>query len=101
MVLPPNFTDTNKYPVLFDVYAGPNSQSVKENYKFNHWSTFITGNQNIIYARVDGRGSANQGLKYLHEIYENFGKVEIEDIITVARFVVCFKVLHSLDFDFS
>lgn len=43
-------------------------------------------NKNVVYGRIDGRGSAFKGSKMLFEIYRRLGTVEIEDQITVTRY---------------
>ena len=48
------------YPVLVEVYGGPGSQSVTEEYKLG-WQTYLTSLENVIYVLVDGRGSAGRG----------------------------------------
>jgi dipeptidyl-peptidase-4 len=44
----------------------------------------MTTNKRVIYAWIDGRGSAYKGSKMLFEIYRNIGTVEVEDTIAVT-----------------
>ncbi|CAG2120642.1 unnamed protein product, partial [Medioppia subpectinata] len=87
LVLPHNFDEKNKYPLMVEVYGGPGSQLVIDKYRVNHWGTHLASNLSIIYARIDGRGSDNRGSKYLHEIYKNMGNVEVMDVIITARYL--------------
>lgn len=47
----------------------------------------MSGRRNYIYALIDGRGSAFQGDKMMHEVYYQLGTPEVEDQIEVTRFV--------------
>ncbi|XP_078620730.1 dipeptidyl peptidase 4-like isoform X1 [Branchiostoma floridae x Branchiostoma japonicum] len=84
MFLPPNFDERKEYPVLFDVYAGPYSQKVNEQFRL-YWTAYLTSSLDIIVASFDGRGSGYQGEKILHEIYRKLGTVEVEDQIEAGR----------------
>lgn len=46
---------------------------------------YLTTNSRIIYAQIDGRGSAFKGSKMLFEIYKCLGTVEVEDTIAVTK----------------
>lgn len=41
LYLPHNFDDRKKYPLLVNVYAGPNSQQVSDRFKLD-WGTYLT-----------------------------------------------------------
>ncbi|CAH1249361.1 DPP4 [Branchiostoma lanceolatum] len=84
MFLPPDFDETKKYPVLFDVYAGPYSQKVNEQFRL-YWTAYLASSLGIIVASFDGRGSGYRGEKLLHEIYRRMGTVEVEDQIEAGR----------------
>ncbi|XP_063708670.1 venom dipeptidyl peptidase 4-like [Culicoides brevitarsis] len=73
-----------KYPMLVDVYGGPNYASVTK--KFNlDWGSYLVSNLSIIYARIDGRGSGLRGDEILQRVYKKLGTVEVEDQIHTAR----------------
>lgn len=73
-----------KYPMIIDVYAGPNSARVSNSYSSGFKNYLITS-QKIIYASIDGRGSANKGLDMVYELNNKLGTVEILDQITVTK----------------
>lgn len=75
---------TTKYPVLIDVYAGPESFTTDNRFSIN-WGSHLASNKSYIYAKIDGRGSGMRGDKILHQIYRRLGTVEIEDQITTAK----------------
>nr|BAN82157.1 dipeptidyl peptidase IV [Ovophis okinavensis] len=84
MILPPNFDESKKYPLLIDVYAGPCSQKADAAFRIN-WSTYLASSEEIIVASFDGRGSGFQGDKNLHAIYRRLGTYEVEDQISAAK----------------
>ncbi|KAM6459177.1 dipeptidyl peptidase 4 [Liasis olivaceus] len=84
MILPPNFDESKKYPLLIDVYAGPCSQKADVAFRIN-WATYLASSEGIIVASFDGRGSGFQGDKILHAIYRRLGTYEVEDQISAAK----------------
>jgi dipeptidyl-peptidase 4 len=86
MQLPHNadLTGATQYPMLVDVYAGPDSVAVSDKWTMD-WGSYMATNQSVIYARIDGRGSGLRGDRILHAIYRKLGTFEIEDQITVAE----------------
>jgi dipeptidyl aminopeptidase len=50
-LLPPDFDATKKYPVLFQVYGGPGSQTAAYTFEFN-WSTFLASKLGYIVVNV-------------------------------------------------
>lgn len=84
MVLPPGFSESKKYPLLIDVYAGPCSQKVDYLYRVN-WATYLASTEKIIVASFDGRGSGYQGDEIMHKLYQRLGTDEVEDQITAAK----------------
>ncbi|XP_023036730.1 venom dipeptidyl peptidase 4 isoform X1 [Drosophila willistoni] len=84
--LPPNIdkSGNTKYPLLVDVYGGPDSYSVTNKWILD-WGTYLSSNQSVIYAKIDGRGSGLRGENLLHAIYLQLGTVEISDQISVTQ----------------
>ncbi|CAG2119842.1 unnamed protein product, partial [Medioppia subpectinata] len=77
-----------KYPLVFNVYGGPGSDSgsVSQNYFYNQFGAYLVSNKSVIYAYLDTRGSASHGSKFMFEIYRRLGTVEVDDTIEVARY---------------
>ncbi|XP_076375275.1 venom dipeptidyl peptidase 4 isoform X2 [Megalopta genalis] len=86
LYLPPDFDDSKSYPLLINVYAGPNTVRVTDANTFGFESYMVT-NRSVIYGHIDGRGSAFKGSKILFEIYRRLGTVEIQDQIDVTRYL--------------
>uniref|UniRef100_A0A348G603 Venom dipeptidyl peptidase 4 n=1 Tax=Odontomachus monticola TaxID=613454 RepID=A0A348G603_ODOMO len=84
LLLPPDFDETNSYPLLVYVYGGPNSARISDSMRIGY-EHYLTTNSRIIYAQIDGRGSAFKGSKMLFEIYKCLGTVEVEDTIAVTK----------------
>ncbi|XP_058833388.1 venom dipeptidyl peptidase 4 isoform X2 [Topomyia yanbarensis] len=73
-----------KYPMLVDVYGGPNSNSVTSSWSVG-WGHHMSSNRSVVYAKIDGRGSGLRGDKLLFQIYRKLGTVEIEDQTATAK----------------
>ncbi|XP_043264684.1 venom dipeptidyl peptidase 4 [Colletes gigas] len=84
LYLPHDFDDRKSYPLLINVYAGPNTVRITEA-NTHGFESYMTTNRSVIYGHIDGRGSAYKGSKMLFEIYRRMGTVEIEDQIAVTR----------------
>jgi dipeptidyl-peptidase-4 len=84
--LPPDFEETNKYPVIIYVYGGPGSASVYNSYPMFR-SPFYYAQNNIIYLMVDHRGSAHFGKEGESRMHRNLGKWEMNDYIEVVKWL--------------
>ncbi|XP_053982596.1 venom dipeptidyl peptidase 4 [Hylaeus volcanicus] len=84
LYLPPDFDERKSYPLLINVYSGPNTVRITEA-NSHGFESYMTTNRSVIYGHIDGRGSAFKGSKMLFEIYRRMGTVEIEDQIAVTR----------------
>lgn len=66
-----------KYPVVIQVYGGPNSPSVKERWISAHF----VNSEGVIRISVDHRGSGHCGKKGMDYMHRNLGKWEMNDYI--------------------
>lgn len=81
---PPHFNPAKKYPVLFFLYNGPNSQTVDR--KFNvDFQAYIASNLGYIVVSVDGRGTGAIGRKARCAVRGNLGYYEARDQIETAK----------------
>ena len=85
-VLPPDFDENKKYPVLFSVYGGPGGTDVTNSFSAYLDRYFISQND-IIYFVVDHRGSAYFGKKGKSYLYKNLGRWEINDYIEAVKWL--------------
>lgn len=82
--LPPHFNKKRKYPVLFWMYQGPNSQSVNKQFTIDYQS-YVASGLGYIVVTVDGRGTGFKGRKQRCAIRGNIGYYESEDQIAAAK----------------
>ncbi|KAI9486848.1 MAG: dipeptidyl peptidase IV N-terminal region-domain-containing protein [Benjaminiella poitrasii] len=83
-VLPPDFSVSKKYPVLFHVYGGPGSQLASYQFELT-WSTFLASKLGYIIVTVDGRGTGFKGRKFRSGVRGRLGELETIDQINAAR----------------
>lgn len=86
--LPPNFdiTGKTKYPMIVNVYGGPDTYQVIDKFSLD-WGSFLAANKSIIYATIDGRGSGLRGNNLLFAGYRKLGTVEVIDQINVTKLI--------------
>lgn len=86
-ILPPDFDPSKKYPVLFNVYGGPGSQTVLNNYGGGDlWDRYLT-QEGIIVVSVDNRGTGARGEAFKKQTYLQLGKYETEDYIETVKYL--------------
>ena len=87
-MLPLDFDENKKYPVLMFVYGGPGSQKVMNEYNaFNDvWYQVLASNGYIIVC-VDNRGTGGKGRDFKKVTYKELGKFEVEDQIASAKYL--------------
>ncbi|KAJ3269550.1 hypothetical protein HDV01_001312 [Terramyces sp. JEL0728] len=85
LILPPNFDKTKKYPVLFEIYGGPNHQKVNKVYTIDYLYRLTT--YGFIGVIVDARGTGFKGRKFRTAVYKNLGKHESQDFISTAKYL--------------
>ncbi|KAK1749321.1 dipeptidyl peptidase IV N-terminal region-domain-containing protein [Echria macrotheca] len=81
---PPHFDEKKKYPVLFQQYSGPGSQSVEK--KFNvDFQSYVAAGLGYVCVTVDGRGTGFIGRKNRVLTRGNLGNIEAHDQIAAAK----------------
>ncbi|MCG8578502.1 MAG: S9 family peptidase [Bacteroidales bacterium] len=80
MVLPVNFDETKKYPVIVYVYGGPHSQMVQNRWLggARGWQLFMAQKGYIAFT-LDNRGTAYRGKDFEQAIHRQLGQPEVED----------------------
>ncbi|GAA5990808.1 hypothetical protein JCM10908_000026 [Rhodotorula pacifica] len=73
-----------KYPVLFQVYGGPNSQIITTKFQrdFQH---YLATSLDYVIVRVDSRGTGFNGRKFRSTVRGRLGEIERDDVTEVAR----------------
>ncbi|MFN8241928.1 MAG: DPP IV N-terminal domain-containing protein [Bacteroidales bacterium] len=82
---PVNFDPNKKYPVVFTIYGGPNSENVSNRWQGTSASWY--SQNGIITFAVDHRGSGQFGRKGLDQIYRCLGKWEILDYADAVKWL--------------
>lgn len=74
-----------RYPVFFEHYGGPHSQTVTRGWGGGLEQAIVA--RGYIYFEIDNRGSANRGVKFESAIDRAMGSVEVEDQKAGALFL--------------
>ncbi len=86
-IMPFNFDPNKKYPVLFDIYGGPGSQTVRNSFGHgNMWQQYLA-QEGIIIVSVDTRGSGSRGEEFKKMTYQQLGKYETLDLVEAAKYM--------------
>lgn len=86
-ILPPKFDPSKKYPVLFNPYGGPNSQSVSKTFTTLGWQAYIASEPElefVVYV-VDNRGTALKGREFRSVVTKQLGKIEAQDQVWAMK----------------
>ncbi|MDR2835079.1 MAG: S9 family peptidase [Bacteroidales bacterium] len=87
MIKPLDFKKSKKYPVLMYVYGGPGNQTVLNAWDRDmSWWQMLTQKGYIIVS-VDNRGTGSRGKDFKQTTYKQLGKYEVQDQISVAKFL--------------
>jgi dipeptidyl-peptidase 4 len=86
IIYPKDFDATKKYPVYMNVYGGPGSNIVSDEYDGNDYIYHqLLAKNGYIVVCVDPRGTMYRGAKFKKSTYLQLGKLETEDFIEVAK----------------
>jgi dipeptidyl-peptidase-4 len=85
-ILPPDFDENKQYPVIINVYGGPESSEVSNSYNFR-LSNYFYAQNGIIVMSVDHRGSGHFGKEGSNYMHRNLGKWEMNDYTEAVRWL--------------
>lgn len=87
MVKPPDFDPTKKYPVLFDVYGEPWTQTATDEWG-SMWHYFLA-QQGYIVMTMDNRGTpCLKGAEWRKSIYQNIGVINSRDQAMATKEII-------------
>ncbi len=87
-ILPPDFDPNKKYPVLIYVYGGPGHQTVMNSWNHSDYDWMqILAQNGIICVSINNRGGGARGQEFKKMTYQQLGKYETEDMITLAKYM--------------
>ena len=81
---PPHFNPKKKYPVLFQQYSGPGSQTVNKKFTID-FQSYVAASLGYIVVTVDGRGTGFIGRKARVVVRGDLGRWEAHDQIAAAK----------------
>ncbi len=88
MIKPPNFDETQQYPVFMFLYGGPGSQQVLDSWRgTNYWWFQMLAQQGFIVACIDNRGTGARGQEFKKMTYQKLGHYETLDQIDGAKYL--------------
>jgi dipeptidyl-peptidase-4 len=91
MITPP-LQAGKRYPVFFEHYGGPHSQTVNQNWGGALEQAIV--DRGFAYFEIDNRGSPNRGVDFEKAIYRAMGSVEVQDQKAGAEYL---KTLPFVD----
>jgi dipeptidyl-peptidase-4 len=86
MIKPVPFDSTRKYPVVFDIYGGPGSQQVYDQFNPSTWDQWLA-QEGYIVIGLNNRGTNNYGSAFEKIVYKHLGKWEAHDFAEAARYL--------------
>lgn len=87
VIKPRNFDPAKKYPVYFNVYCGPGSNTVSDEYEGSGYLYHqLLSQKGYIVVSVDPRGTMFRGEAFKKSTYKELGKLETEDIIACGKY---------------
>ena len=80
LILPTNFNNNKKYPVIVYLYNGPHVQLIRNSFpqSGNLWYEYLAQHGYVVFT-MDGRGSSNRGYAFESATWGKLGTVEMED----------------------
>uniref|UniRef100_A0A672LF15 Inactive dipeptidyl peptidase 10-like n=1 Tax=Sinocyclocheilus grahami TaxID=75366 RepID=A0A672LF15_SINGR len=84
---PPDFSESRTYALLLMIDTAPGGQQVNDRYSLD-WDSVLVSSDNVIVARLDGRGSGFQGQKVLQEVHRRLGSVELQDQLAAVEYLL-------------
>jgi len=86
MLKPVPFDPSKKYPVVFDIYGGPGSQQVYDQFTTNGFDQWLS-QQGYIVIGLNNRATNNYGSDFMKVTYRHLGKYESKDFAEAARWL--------------
>jgi dipeptidyl-peptidase-4 len=83
---PLNFDPSKKYPVMINIYGGPNAGTVRDGWQFNG-QTQWWAKEGLIQVAMDHRASGHFGKEGINYMHRNLGKWELTDWITIVKWL--------------
>ncbi|KAM8902863.1 inactive dipeptidyl peptidase 10-like isoform 2-T2 [Spinachia spinachia] len=86
LIYPPDFTESNLYGLLLVVASSPGGQAVTEEFGLD-WDSVLAGTDQVIVARLDGRGSGFRGQRMSRQVHRRLGSVDAGDQVAALQYL--------------
>ncbi|XP_070850256.1 inactive dipeptidyl peptidase 10-like isoform X1 [Chaetodon trifascialis] len=86
LIYPPDFSESYLYGLLLIVGSSPGEQVVTEEFRPD-WGWALVGSEQVVVARLDGRGSGFRGQRVLQQVHQGLGTVDAEDQIAAVEYL--------------
>lgn len=83
---PINYDAGKKYPVMINIYGGPNAGTVRDGWQYNGQSQWWA-KEGLIQVAIDHRASGHFGKNGVNYMHRNLGKWEVNDWITIVKWL--------------
>jgi dipeptidyl-peptidase-4 len=87
IVWPLQYDSTKKYPLVINIYGGPNSGTVYEGWNLSMREQWWAS-EGLIQVSMDHRGSAHFGKEGMNFLHRNLGYWEMQDWITIVKWLI-------------
>ena len=87
IVYPKDFDPSRKYPVHMDIYGGPDTPQVRDNWRRPTEASQWWSEHGIIQITTDCRAAGHNGRLGLDQIYRQLDQVEVEDFVEWAKWL--------------
>lgn len=94
MIKPNDFDPSKKYPVLVQIYGGPESQMVRKAWSGRGLFNQLLVQEGIIIFSIDNRGTASRGRDWCRIVHRNLGYWEVKDHVEGVKYL---KTLPYID----
>ena len=83
---PLNYDASKSYPVMINIYGGPNAGTVRDGWQFNVQTQWLA-KEGLIQVSMDHRASGHFGKNGVNYMHRNLGKWELKDWITIVKWL--------------
>jgi len=83
---PLNYNPNASYPVMINIYGGPNAGTVRDGWQFNGQTQWLA-KEGLIQVSMDHRASGHFGKNGVNYMHRNLGKWELKDWITIVKWL--------------
>jgi dipeptidyl-peptidase-4 len=87
IIWPLQYDSTKKYPLLINIYGGPNAGTVYDGWDLRMQQQWWAS-EGLIQVAMDHRGSGHFGKEGMNALHRNLGYWEMKDWITIVKWLI-------------